>query len=183
MANTVVFYKSKYGSTMKYAEWIAAELKADIFKASKISTKRLKTYSTLIFGGGMYMNKIIGIKALVKKYPVIEGKKIIIFSCGLTDPAVEENRKRIFEGLRGQVPGEMLEKVKVFHLHGGINYSKLSRYHHFMMTMLEKMLKGKREEDLSNEEKNMMETLGKDYDFVERDAIKPIVEYALNNKE
>ncbi|WP_366936885.1 flavodoxin domain-containing protein [uncultured Clostridium sp.] len=37
MNNTVVVYKSKYGSTKKYAEWIAEELSSDIIENNKLS--------------------------------------------------------------------------------------------------------------------------------------------------
>ena len=182
MTDTVVLYKSKYGSTMTYAGWIAEALKADIYKASIISVRKLKAYSTIIFGGGLYKNQLNGIKAIVRNFPKIEGKKIIIFSCGLTDPGIEVNRQRILEGLKEQVPEEILQKVKLFHLHGAIKYSKLSPFHRFVMKMLENMLKAKREEDLSIEEKNMVETLGKDHYFVDYDTIWPIVEYARGNE-
>jgi menaquinone-dependent protoporphyrinogen IX oxidase len=186
MADTAVLYKSKYGSTKKYAEWIAADLNADIYKASRISVRKLKTYSTIIFGGAVYMNKVIGINAAIRKFNALgrdNGRKKILFTCGLTNPAIEENRKRILDGINGRLPGGLPEGVRVFHLHGGIVHAELSRFHRFMMRMLENTLKGKREEDLSEIEKKMAETVGKDFDFTDRLSVRPIVEYALSGGE
>jgi flavodoxin len=49
MSNIVVVYKSKYGSTEKYAKWIAEALSADIFKSNKIKPDMLENYSTIVY--------------------------------------------------------------------------------------------------------------------------------------
>ena len=39
-----VIYKSKYGTTKRYAEWIAHELDAHLFEASAIKPEVLSSY-------------------------------------------------------------------------------------------------------------------------------------------
>ncbi|MDD2402659.1 MAG: flavodoxin domain-containing protein, partial [Clostridia bacterium] len=47
---TVVVYKSKSGFTKKYAEWIAKELSAEIFEASRITADMMMDYDTVVYG-------------------------------------------------------------------------------------------------------------------------------------
>lgn len=60
MSKIAVVYKSKYGSSKKYAEWIADELKAELFEHSKIKKDDLLKYDTIIYGGGLYAGSISG---------------------------------------------------------------------------------------------------------------------------
>ena len=48
--STIVVYRSKYGATKKYAEWIAEELKCDIFDMKNITVEELFTkYQISVF--------------------------------------------------------------------------------------------------------------------------------------
>ena len=60
MAKIVVVYKSKYGSTEKYAHWIAEDVKADIFKADNVKLDILLDYDTIVYCGGLYAGGILG---------------------------------------------------------------------------------------------------------------------------
>ncbi len=48
----VVIYKSKYGSSKKYAQWIAEEVNGDLFNSSNIKEEKLKEYDIIVYGGG-----------------------------------------------------------------------------------------------------------------------------------
>ena len=52
--NAIVVYKSKYGCTKTYAQWIAEELSCDICEQSEIKIDELKKYDIIIYGGGLY---------------------------------------------------------------------------------------------------------------------------------
>ena len=61
-----LIYKSKYGSTKKYANWLKEKLKCDIYEGNKVKIKELLKYDTIIYGGGIYMGKLNGFD-LIKK--------------------------------------------------------------------------------------------------------------------
>jgi flavodoxin len=44
---TIVIYKSKTGFTKKYAQWIAAELSADLLEAAMVAADKLAAYDTV----------------------------------------------------------------------------------------------------------------------------------------
>jgi len=82
MRNTVVIYQSKYGSTKKYAQWLAEELSSDLIEAKKASIEQIKKYDVIILGGGIYATGIAGISFLKKHYEKLKNKKVIVFAVG-----------------------------------------------------------------------------------------------------
>ena len=113
----IVLYKSAYGFTKKYAEWIAEDLNCDYIDINSFDFN--KNYRTIIFGGGLYAGKINGIKKLVKNFNKIKNKNIIVFTVGVADVSDAENVKNIISSAKKQIPGEMFSKIKLFHFRGG----------------------------------------------------------------
>lgn len=177
MDKIVVIYKSKYGATEKYANWIADELSCNILKNRNIKSDDLKEYDTIIYGGGLYGGGVNGIDIIIKNFSKLSNKKLVLFTCGLSDTTDKQNTDSIKKSLAKVLTPEMLEKIKVFHLRGSIDYSKLSFVHKIMMSMLHKMLSKKDYNSLRKEDKEMLETYGKVVDFTNKSAISPIVEY------
>lgn len=170
MNNIAIIYKSKYGSTKEYAQWIAEETKADLFESSEIGAKKLMEYDTIIYGGGLYASGIAGISTISKNYEILKDKKIIVFTVGLgsTDnegifiPIIEKNFSK-----------EMIDNIKFFHLRGGIDYSKLGIMHKLMMAMLKASIA--RKKDLSDEDLEFLATYGKVVDFKDKTTIVPLL--------
>jgi len=175
MKNAVI-YKSRYGSTRKYAEWIAESLGSDLFEEAEISGSGLAGYSTIIFGGGLYASGINGISLITKNFESLKEKNLIVFTVGLASPVDTSIYKPIIEK---NIPEEMRGSIKFFHLRGGIDYGELNMVHKGMMAMLKKMVGKKKEEDKTEEDRQMLETYGQRVDFSDRDSINPLVEYVL----
>ena len=72
-----VIYKSKYGTTKKYAGWIALRLDADLYEVSDIREKDIKEYDVIIFGGPLYIGKIKGIGFINKNIDKLIEKNFI----------------------------------------------------------------------------------------------------------
>lgn len=114
-------YRSVSGFTKKYAEWIAEELKADLFDARKIDPPKLQDYELIIFGGSLHAAGINGLKLIKDNPSLLAEKKIVVFAVGASMAkanVVEEIRKRNF----GEEP---LVNLKLFYLRGGFNFGKL----------------------------------------------------------
>lgn len=181
MSNIVVIYQSIYGNTKRYAEWISKELNADLFEKTQINEETLENYEVIIYGGGLYAGGIKGISIILKNFERIKDKKIIVFTCGLADPKDETNVKGIWKGIDKTFTTEQKEKISFFHLRGGIVYKKLSFVHKSMMAMLKRQLMKKDFDTLTDEDKQMLETYGKEVDFKDKATIMPIVEFVKNN--
>jgi flavodoxin len=173
MEKIAVIYKSKYGSTERYARWIAEEAGADLFKTSEVSPAKLNGYDVLVFGGGLYAVNLLGITFIKNNYEKFKDKKLVVFSVG----AAPESQKALDSVKDKNFSTEMQRNIRFFHLRGALNYDKMSPKHKFMMRMLKKMLGSKKPEELNEDERGIMETFGQNTDFVNKDSIAPIVEY------
>lgn len=165
-----VTYKSNYGTTKKYAEWLAKELQADLFEQKVFPVHQITDYDLIIHGGGLYAGGILGSKFL-QKHPE---RHYILFTVGLADPQTTDYTKILDRNL----PTDLRHKTKVFHFRGGIDYQKLSRVHLTMMKMMKKLnFDHKRYEDLSSEDQQFIDTYGKKVDFTNHQAIELLVTY------
>lgn len=176
MKNTAVIYKSRYGSTRKYAGWIAESLGADLFEESEISGSALQGYKTIIYGGGLYASGINGISFLTKNFHSVKDKNLIVFTVGLASPEDTSIYKPIIEK---NIPAEMRGSIKFFHFRGAIDYDELNVMHKGMMAMLKRMVAKKAEGEKTEEDRQMLETYGQKVDFADRNSIAPLVECVL----
>lgn len=173
--NTAVIYKSHYGSTETYAKWLAEDLGADLLQADRVKPVDLQQYHTIVYGGGLYAGGVNGIALLTKNFEYIKDKALYLFTVGAADVTATENIKAIRSALEKKLPPAMREKLHIYHLRGGMHYSKMSFMHRTMMNMMVKMLRKKPENELRVEDKEMLETYGQDVDFTDRAAIAPLV--------
>jgi menaquinone-dependent protoporphyrinogen IX oxidase len=174
MGKVVVIYKSKYGSTKKYAKWIADELNSDLFEYSEVKKDDLERYDTIVFGGGLYASGINGVDIITKNFEHIKNKNLIVFTVGLAATDDKEIFKPI---IKKNFTEEMESKIKIFHLRGGMEYDKLNFLHKSMMAMLKMKVASKNAEELSDEDKLMLETYGDKIDFADVKTIEPLVLY------
>ncbi|WP_312642231.1 flavodoxin domain-containing protein [Hydrogenoanaerobacterium sp.] len=174
MKNAVVVYQSKYGSTKKYAQWLAERLDCELFKASQIKADRLEQYDTILFGGGLYASGISGISLITNHFEKLKGKTIAVFTVGLADPNQKEQFGTILER---NFTEEMRSQIRIFHLRGGIDYKKLGFIHKTMMKMLINMMRKRPQEELTEEQNMMLEAYGRVVDFTDQTTIEPIVSF------
>jgi len=177
MAKTLIMYSSNYGTTKKYAEWIASELNGDIFDIKAVIQSSLKNYNTIIVGGGLYAGNIKGINIIVKNYETLKNKKLVLFTCGLADYSKTNNIEAINTRLKKIIPDYIWQSIKIFYLRGGIDYEKLSFKHKIMMGLLNKMILRKGPEKMNDEDKEFVETYGKPLDFTDKNSITEIIKY------
>lgn len=171
MAKIAVVYKSKYGSTEKYAHWIAEDVKADIFKADNVKLDILLDYDTIVYCGGLYAGGILGFSLIKKNYAQLKNKKIIVVAVGAT----LKKETAIAEVKGSNFTPEMQNRVPLYLLRGGFNYKKMNLLDKTLMYLLVKSLKFKKKEELDDDSKGMIATYGKVVDFTNRKAIVPII--------
>ncbi|MFL0269086.1 flavodoxin domain-containing protein [Candidatus Clostridium radicumherbarum] len=171
----VVIYKSSTGFTKKYAEWIAKDLSADIFDASKVTANMMDTYDTIIFGGSLHAVGIRGIKLITQNLHKLKDKKIVVFATGATpsrEAAIDEVMDKNFTK-------EQQRSIRFFYLRGGFDYSKLNSFDKFLMSLLKWKIKKKKKEELTNDEIGMLAVYNKPVDFTNRDKIKELISYVM----
>ena len=174
--STIVIYKTKYGSTKNYAEWIASELGCNAVDAKEIKADELKNYDTIIYGGGLYAEVIAGVSLLTKNIDKLNGKKLIVYTTGITPMDCREYYdKMVFEK---NFKPEVRDRFKVFNYPGKMVMSELSLVHRTALKTLKKIMSSKK--DPSEMEKLLVKLCDADGDFSDKNLIGELVEYARN---
>lgn len=173
---SIVIYKSKYGSTKAYAEWIAEELGCELLDAKKAKTDKLAEYDTIIYGGGLYAEIINGVTLITKNLDKLDGKKIIVYTTGLIPLDCRDYYDKLL--IERNFTPEMLDKIKIFNFLGKMIIEELSIPHKAAIKMLKKVMQGK--ENPTETEKLLIDLFDKSGDFTDREAIKDLIEYANN---
>lgn len=175
--NKIIIYGSKYGTTKKYAEELSrrTNIKAISFKDVN---HQINDYDVIIYLGGLYAGGILGMSKTLKKLNNIASKKIIIATVGLSDPKDEVNKSNIRNNIKNQMPKKFFEKAKIFHLRGGIDYSKLNFAHKTMMKLLYNAVKNLPKEKLTAEDRAMIETYNKKVNFIDFSSLDEIINEA-----
>lgn len=169
----IIIYGSKYGTAKKYAEELAKQ--SNIKTESFENIKSIDEYETIIYVGALYAGGVLGMAKIFKNISNCDNKKIIIATVGLADPMDVENTNNIKNGMKRQLPNEVYEKAFIFHLRGGIDYSKLNFAHKTMMSLLYKKAKGLPEEKKTAEVKAMIDTYNQKVDFVDFSSLENII--------
>ncbi|MBE7016011.1 MAG: flavodoxin, partial [Ruminococcaceae bacterium] len=170
----IVIYKSKYGSTKSYAEWIGEELSCKVANASEVKSEDLSQYDTIIYGGGLYAEVIAGVSLITKNLEKLKGKKLIVFTTGLTPPEYREYYDDLVvkKNFKGDVP----QGVKMFNYPGKMIISELSLVHKTAIKTLKKIMSDKK--NPTEMEKLLIDLCDVDGDLTDRSLIKELVEYA-----
>lgn len=171
--NSIVVYKSKYGSTKAYAEWIAEELNCEAVDAKSVRIDDLLKYDAIVYGGGLYAEVIAGVNLIIKNLDKLESKRIAVYSTGITPLDCRDYYDKLV--IEKNFKPEMLEKIKVFNFLGKMIVDELSLVHKTAIKSLKKLMSGK--ENPTEMEKLLIELCDCDGDYTDKSAIKELVEY------
>lgn len=164
---TIVVYRSKYGYTKKYAEWLAESLGCDIKENASFAD--IASYDAVIYGGGIYAGRINGAKLITKNLSKLSEKKLVLFAVGSSVGRPQELEEFWAKALEETVR----EKIPHFYLRGGFDYGRLGSVDRLMMNMLKKMLLGK--DILTEDDKGLLAAYETPIDFTEKKNLDEII--------
>lgn len=174
MEKTAVIYRSEYGSTKRYATYIAEKMEADILSTDE--AKDISAYDTIVYGGGIYGGAISGNDWLKKNQEALCKKRLIIFTCSISDPHEGKNIENIQKGLRQSLTEELVDHAKIFFFRGALDYKKLKFVHRGMLAVMYQFLKHKKER--SAEEEEMLKSRDVPIDFVNLSDANALISFA-----
>ncbi len=167
-----VIYKSNYGTTKRYAEWIAEEVNGDLFERAAVKISDLANYDVIIYGGSLHAVGIKGVKLITDNFNNLQDKKVIVYGVGAS-PAREEAFRAVFDK---NFVDDIKEKVNFFMLRGAFDYSKLSVGDKVLMNMLKYQLEKKKPEELDEDMKGLLACYNEPADWTDKAAIAPIID-------
>ena len=171
--NSIIIYGSHYETTKQYAEELSKRTNIKAISFKKFN-QQINDYDNIIYLGALYAGGVLGMSKTLKKLNNISNKKILIATVGLSDPTDEVNKNNIRNNIKNQIPKEVLEKAKIFHLRGGIDYSKLNFAHKTMMKLLYNAVKNLPNEKQTAEDRAMIETYNKKVNFIDFSSLDKI---------
>ena len=171
--NAIVIYKTKYGSTKTYAQWIGEELSCKVIDAKEICIQEIEEYDTIIYGGGLYAEVINGVSLITKNIDRLKNKKIAIYTTGITPIDCREyyDKLVIEKNFKNGVP----EGVKVFNFTGKMVIDELSLVHKTALKSLKKIMLAKK--NPSPMEKLLVDLCDADGDFSDKSQIAELIAY------
>ncbi len=171
MSKIVVIYQSKYGSTEKYAGWLAEELSCDLIKTKEAKIEQVEKYDVCIIGGGLYASGIAGLSFLKKNYEKLKNKTLIVFAVGASP-----YEQKAFREIKEHNLKSPMDMIPFFYFRGAWDQDKMTFTDRTMCNMLKKMVAKKDSNTLEPWEKALMEAIDTNQDWADKECIKPIVD-------
>lgn len=176
----IILYGSRYGSTRRYAEKLSELTGVPAFSYKQ--APHFFDMKTIVYLGGLYAGGVLELTKTLRGLSLRGEQKLILATVGLSDPQEMETQKNIRASLQRQLPAELLNRAKIFHLRGGIDYQKLSFGHRSAMALLYHSLRRTPVEKQTAENQALMETYGKQVDFTDFSALEPMIEEIRNER-
>ena len=130
----IIICGSCYGTARQYAERLSKKTNISVKSYKDISL--LDDYNTIIYVGALYAGGVLGMKETFSKMTAVQGKHIVIVTVGLADPTDTKNIENIRNSMQRQLSPSVFKHAHIYHLRGGIDYSRLSLKHKTMMWMV-----------------------------------------------
>lgn len=178
----LVLYTTRHGATQRYAERIAQPLDALVKEAAYAKIARAKTYDAIVLGCPVYMGKLKGLDFFADNMDALKEKRLVLFTCGLYDPAQEDVRRNLEDQIR-QALGDAAGRVAVFHLRGALRWQSLGLMERLAMKAIVGQIRKKDEAQHSEMERLMLETEGGALDFSDEADLGAIVRAARFGRE
>lgn len=167
----IILYKSKYGATERYAQWLSEETGFEIKENSKVSVSDVKKYDVLILGGGIYASGVAGLDFLKKNIDQLSDKKIIVFCDGASpyeEKAFEEIRKHNMKG--------KLQDIPFYYCRGAWDMGAMTLVDRNLCKMLRKAVAKKDPADYEVWENALMAAGENKCDWTDKSYLNPIIE-------
>lgn len=116
----VILYRSKYGSTKQYAEWLRDETGFDLYDI-KQCPKDLNHYDVVVLGSSVLAGRVTIAKCVRTQWPALCGKQVYLLLTNITsDPEV------LAKVAPQSFPAEITERIKVFPIGGRYSLQRMS---------------------------------------------------------
>lgn len=175
----LVLYGTKYGSTKRYAEWIAEKTHAEIFEVSEFNQSLLNNYATVLFGSPVYMGRIKHIRFVKRNWKILCTKNVGIFSVtGI--PSDDLRQQKVFQA---SLPDKIRKKVMYYPLRGAFNYRSLSFVDKMLMSGPRIRFQIAYWIKRSEKAKEMLARFYSPQDWTDKAAIEPIVAFVKHQPQ
>lgn len=158
----IIIYKSKYGATKQYADWLSEDTGFPAISVDKFNPSKLVEFDTVIIGSSVYVGKLLINHWLDKNWRLLKGKHLHLFVISGTPP---DQKEKLMGYLRSSVPKEILNEFSVTFLHGKLLMNELSWLDRVLVKFARK----------ATEKEDYSEKIMTDYNDVRRENLEPLI--------
>lgn len=172
----IIVYKSKYGATKKYAEWISEETGFPCVSVKEADIDKVAENDIIIVGGAVYASGITCVPFLKKNINKLKDKKIIVYTC-----AASPYEKKFADALIEMNMKDELKGIPVYYCRGAFDLKNMTFADRTLCKMLRKAVAKKDPKDWELWESALMECKEDEAcDWTDKSYIGPVLE-AVNN--
>ena len=168
---TAVVFTGNTGFTEKYANWVANQLKCDLYRLEDVTSEDLKQYPLIVFGGWVKGGLIQGLQDLQSK---VRGR-YVVFAVGalpMRDYTVENLKAR-----------NNLADVPTFYFEGGMRYYRYTEGQKAALEIYRETLKSFEYRKLSENEKFFINNIGHTFDHSNLDDVQDLLDYLEDERD
>jgi len=177
--STIIIYTSKTGYTEQYAQMLSEALACKAVQSKELSQLKLEDYDTIVYGGGIRSLKINGLKHILPKLKLLQGKRIVLFAVGAT-----ENNKINNASLHEKNIEDNHLDYPMFYMQGGFDPDRLGLFMRFMLHRVEKNLHKKElnnPDNLTTQDKDFLDFFQSPHEHIERENLEKLIKYIQND--
>ncbi len=152
--NGIVIYRSSYGSTKQYAEWIAEEAGFSTYD-SRDRAIPWDEAETIVIGCPIIANKPFLAGWLEKNWDRMKDKNVVLFTTSGADPA----HAPVQEWIEASISEAMRSAMAVFPLAGRFRFADMNGLHKAMLRIGAILF---RSDDIKNQIKNPVDGVSKE---------------------
>lgn len=159
----IIIYKSNYGSTRQYAQWLSEETGFTALPVKSVKKKDIAESDRVIIGAPIFAGKPLLYNWIVKNWPLLSDKKAVLYTTSGAsgdDPLHKKNFENFFEPA-------IREKMAYFPVGGRMIHSELKPLHRFLVNLGKKMVKDPVER----------EEMDRDKDHLDRNELNGLIQY------
>ncbi len=172
MSPGLIVYKSKYGTTAKYARWLAQATGFDCVDAKSFSAADLDNYETVIFGSGIYASRISGLSFLKKYWGKLQEKEVAVFCVGAFSYDEKAFKKLYTDNFRDEIAG-----IPCFYCRGALDIESLSMPDKLLVKAVQKSAEKKEPSAYTPAEKTVMQALKGKCDWTDKSYLQPVIDF------
>lgn len=170
---TIVVYRSKYGHTRGYAEWLAESLGAELADLAAPPAS-LADYDVAVLLAPIYMTALPGIDPFLELAAAAPNTALVGATVCGGDPSTPGGRGACETAIAKAVPPPMQDRFTWFHLRGGMDYPGMGLVDRVVMGFVTaKLNRSARKRGATPP--SVLETLRSRVDFRDRASLDPLI--------
>jgi menaquinone-dependent protoporphyrinogen IX oxidase len=171
----IVIYKSESGFTKKIAKRIAYELGAEIIPINVIKQIELSEYDTIIYGGAVHAQRIIGLSKMKGILNKQDNPRVVVFAVGSASgdsfsiPIIKKHNLTEHEH----------KSIEFFYFRGGYDREKLTLSSRVLMSVVS-VLVFRNLQEKKPEFKDILDIMENSADYTQTEDISPLISYVMS---